>query len=395
MRGWRNTFLICLLAAGVTAGALPAGAASEGEEVRQSAFDGVKPRIASGAHRDATRSTANQAATAFRVSAGTGTTEAVTQAAALSNYFFADQMSDHVLIARRDDYADALAGSALAYGVGPLLFASSTGTLPDSSRSELERVLPAGGRVYLLGGNVALSPELENDLVARGYDVRRLAGGAREETAIAIAVELRSRLPELGYTTPDAAILATRGNWPDAVAIGSLAAYYGVPILLTSPGELPPVTERALSDLAPDLIYVVGGEDAISEPTAQAARRAAGTAPEAAVRLAGPERNTTAVAVGKEFETLLLETDDRGPAEFIAVNVRREDGYAHVLSASGIAGNLGAAFVPVDGTAGETFSQEARDFVFNRGVDGVVAGDVDLIVPETEDLFVRLLNGQT
>jgi len=331
----------------------------------------------------------------FRVSANLGATEAVTQAVAISNSLFEDQSAAHVLIARRDDYADALAGSALGYGIGPLLFASSTGPLPEPSRAELRRVLPQGGLVYLLGGPVALSADLENDLIGMGYQVRRLAGGAREETAVAVSRELGTRLTELGFDQPSVAIVATRGNWPDAVAVGSLAAYFGVPIFLTSPGELHPATAQALSEFAPGILYVVGGVNAISDPTAEAARQAAGTIPESAFRLAGPERNTTAVEVGQEFEFVLGQLEERGPGLVIAVNVRRDDGFTHVLSASSIAGAFGTPFVPVDGTSGENFLQEAQQYVFNFGVDGVIAGDVDLIVPETEDLLRRLLNGQT
>jgi hypothetical protein len=227
-----------------------------------------------------------------------------------------------------------------------------------------------------------------------GYDVRRLAVGAREETAVAVADELATRLPELGFTQPSVAILATRGNWPDAVAVGSLAAYFGVPIFLTSPGELHPATAQALSNFAPGLLYVVGGGNAISDPTAQAAMQAAGTAPESTPRLAGPERNTTAVEIGREFELVLGQLEDRGPGLVIAVNVRREDGYTHVLSASSIAGAFGTPFVPIDGNSGENFITEAQDYVRGFGVDGVIAADVDLIVPETEDLLFRLLSGE-
>jgi len=259
----------------------------------------------------------------------------------------------------------------------------------------LERVLPRGGVVYLLGGTVALSAELENELVGLGYSVRRLAGGAREETAVAVSRELAARLPEFNAPSSGIAILATRGNWPDAVAAGSMAAYFGIPIFLTSPGELHPATAQALGELQPDVLFVVGGVNAISDPTFQAAVQASGTLPEDAFRLAGPERNTTALAVAEEFEFIVRAFTEGPPLFVVAVNVRRDDGYAHVLSASMIAGAFGTPFVPVDGDSGDHFIQEAQDYVFDFDVDGAVAGDVDLIAPETQDLLFRLLDGRS
>jgi len=73
---------------------------------------------------------------------------------------------------------------------GPLLFTDPAGLTP-ATAAELQRVLPRGAVVYVLGGERAVAPAVVDDLSARGYAVRRLAGASRVETALAIADEAR------------------------------------------------------------------------------------------------------------------------------------------------------------------------------------------------------------
>lgn len=276
-----------------------------------------------------------------------GRTEPITQAIAISQNLFEAQEARHVLIARADDYADALAGSSLGYGVGPILFNPSDGRLDRRVENELRRVLapgPALNRVYVLGGTAALDPAVDARLAALGYRVTRLDGATREHTARRVAAEVGARLSQLGVERNSAAILATRGNWPDAVAAGSLGAAYGVPVVLTPVGSLHPATERALAELAPTALYVIGGTAAISDPTLVAAARASGA--DYVARLGGAARDETAVAVAEELEWQLAASDV--PTAFgIAVNLDRGDGYAPTLAASAAAAVTGSVFVPV------------------------------------------------
>jgi subtilisin family serine protease/putative cell wall-binding protein len=315
-----------------------------------------------------------------RVSAGSGATSAIPQAVAVSQTMFADDSAAHVVLARQDDFADALAGSTLAFGAGPLLYADATGPLPAATRAELERVLPAGHIVYLLGGPAALSSGLDAELRALGYEPVRLAGPTREATAATVAREVRRRLPELGAQLPSEVLLATRGNWPDAVSAGALGAMFGIPILLTPPTELHPETADVLTDLKPRVVFVVGGTGVVSdEVAAAAAERASGRA----VRLAGPTRDTTAIAIGAEIDRRFESLAETEPRYAVATNLRRPDGYAHVLSASVIAGVESAVFVPVEGDDGTVLSPAAESFVGEHlggpRIVGLLAGGPDLI----------------
>jgi subtilisin family serine protease len=321
----------------------------------------------------------------IRVSDQSGRTDAVRQAVAISKYVFGDARAQHAVLARKDDFADALAGSALGFGAGPILFTGSTGPLDPLTRDELARVLEPGGLVYLLGGTSALPATLEADVRALGLTPVRLAGTTREATAAAVAQEVPRRIAELGIQPPDRAILATARQWPDAVAAGSLAAMFGYPILLTDPNTLSPATRDALAQLQPERLYVVGGTVAVSSAVAVAARDAGGST--TATRLAGVDRTGTAVAVAQqarsEFRAL---TGGFDPGYAVAVNLRRSDGFAHVLSASAVVGAKSGVFIPIEGTKGDTIPAAAKGLACSLDPYlGVVAGEPDLVTDATKD----------
>ena len=326
----------------------------------------------------------------IRVSEGDASTDPVRQAVAMSARVFEEEQAEHVVVGRSDDFADALAGSSLGFGAGPLLFTGRTGPLAPPTRNEIVRVLRPGGRVYLLGGTAALPPTLEGEITALGFDVRRLAGTTREETAAAVAEELARRLPELGFPAPDRALLVTSRNWPDAVTAGSLGAFFGYPILLTPPGSLHPATRWALGRQKPSLVYVVGGDAAVAPRTMSDAQGAAGFKP--GRRLAGVDRNGTAVAVALEFESLFQGAAGIPPLLAIAVNLRRPDAFTHVLSASSAIGASSGVFVPIEGEGGTSIPQAARDLACRADPFlGLVAGGTDVVSQAVQQEFNALL----
>jgi type VII secretion-associated serine protease mycosin len=159
--------------------------------------------------------------------------------------------SDTVILARNDLFPDALAGAPLAHKFqAPILLTPSAG-LTEEVRQELTRLSPK--TVYLLGGQVALSPTIQNEL-AKNYSVKRLAGESAYGTAQAIAKELGSG---------GEAVLASGKSFPDALVIASWAAREGLPILLTDAWELPQETQTGLRELNITHTLVIGGEAVI------------------------------------------------------------------------------------------------------------------------------------
>ncbi|CAN5400369.1 hypothetical protein BH23ACT9_BH23ACT9_16020 [soil metagenome] len=221
-------------------------------------------------------------------------TEPVIQGVATSQYLFDDPntpaidpyRASWVVLARDDDFADALAGSTLSFGQGPLLFTHSPVSAPpgrdpnvlaEETRQELLRSLPRGKTVYLLGGINALSDGLDRELADLGYVVTRFAGPSREGTARLISAEVDRIVADFardtGFVDTNMVLIANRANWPDAVLAGSVGAFWGMPILLVE-AQLPvhPETLAALDDLRPDYIHNIGGSGVISSDVAIAIR---------------------------------------------------------------------------------------------------------------------------
>lgn len=178
-----------------------------------------------------------------------------------------------VVLARSDNYPDALVGTALAAAKhAPLLFASG-GSLTAATLAEITRVLPAGGTVYLLGGTTAMPASVADRLTTLGFVPVRYSGADRFATALAVAAALGS---------PSTVLLATGVNFPDALAAGPAAAHLGGVVLLTNGTSLPASVQAYLS-AHPGKVYAVGGPAVTADP--------------AATKLMGADRYGTAVAV--------------------------------------------------------------------------------------------------
>jgi hypothetical protein len=161
-----------------------------------------------------------------------------------------------VVLARSDYFTDALAGGPLAAFVnGPLLLtegASVSSSLDPRVLAEIERVLPAGGTVYILGGTLALSPNIDATLAALGYNVVRLAGLDAYTTAVYVAQAMGN---------PATIFEATATNYFDALSAVPAAIEQRGAILLTNGAQQAPATGLYLLVHPGDLRYAIGGPD--------------------------------------------------------------------------------------------------------------------------------------
>ena len=181
-----------------------------------------------------------------------------------------------VVLARGDDYPDALVGGPLAAAKNAPLLLTEGSTLPAATATELKRVLPAGGTVYVLGGTSAVPASVATQLTGFGYNVVRYFGANRYATAVAVAKALGS---------PTTVLLATGTNFPDALAAGPAAAHVHGAILLTDGSAVP--TETATYLAGAHVMYAVGGPAAAAVSSATA--------------ILGSDRYATAAAVATKF----------------------------------------------------------------------------------------------
>ncbi|MGH9044927.1 MAG: cell wall-binding repeat-containing protein [Acidimicrobiales bacterium] len=162
-----------------------------------------------------------------------------------------------VVLARSDFFSDALAGGPLAAKLaGPLLItpsASLSSALDPRVLAEIERVLPVGDPVYILGGDLAVSPSVDSQLEAIGYQAIREAGADEYATAVDIAQALGN---------PTTVFLATGQNFYDALSSVPAAIERGAAILLTDGSVQAPETAAYLGQHPSDTAYAIGGPDA-------------------------------------------------------------------------------------------------------------------------------------
>jgi putative cell wall-binding protein len=161
----------------------------------------------------------------------------VTRIAGTNRYTTAIEVADNfnvgnptsIILATGENFPDALAAGPLAIATGsPILLNNG-----DSLRAEVSGFLNAQPQitdVYIVGGEAVISAEIEAELAGpRGYNVTRLAGDTRADTAFAVAEELGS---------VDAVVLVNGSGFADALSAGSL----GGPILLVNADSIPAVT---------------------------------------------------------------------------------------------------------------------------------------------------------
>jgi len=198
-----------------------------------------------------------------------------------------------VIITRSDDFPDALAGVPLAkQNNAPILITPSL-ELNQGVISVINTLKPV--RVIILGGEKAVSKAVEtklDEVMTWGSEIRRIAGADRYETAVLIAEEL----PNTGKIA-----LATGADFPDALSLTSAAAGSGIPLLLTSPGELPEITKNMLKQLCPGEIYVAGGETAVSSKVLSEISGLTGIPQANIVRFDGSDRYETSVKIAEKF----------------------------------------------------------------------------------------------
>ncbi|WP_164737323.1 cell wall-binding repeat-containing protein [Georgenia sp. SYP-B2076] len=164
-----------------------------------------------------------------------------------------------VFIADGANFPDALAaGPAAAAAGGPVLLATQNG-IPPATAFELGRLNP--GRIVVLGGTGTISDQVLRQLGSfTAGGATRLSGSDRYATAAAISAATFAPNAPVVY-------VASGENFPDALAVGAVAARDGAPLLLTRPGALPSSIANELTRLNPGRIVVLGGTGSVSAST--------------------------------------------------------------------------------------------------------------------------------
>jgi putative cell wall-binding protein len=271
---------------------------------------------------------------------------------------FGDLKTKTVVIARGDNFPDALAASYLAGRNGVPIFLTNTASVPNDTVQALK--YHGVTNVVLVGGTTAISTGVEafldalptydfgsNTANAATIAVTRIQGSDRYATARAVA-----EFPGLGLTSSadgglnavcnplKTAIVASGENFPDALSAGGLAyngleggcGSGGLPLLLTNPTGLNPATVAALTNLNIKQVILMGGTGAVNDATKAGIESLGITV----VRVFGPTRQDTAVALANTvLGTTFGGWTDEGSGAFL---LSRPDTFPDALAASSLSG---------------------------------------------------------
>jgi hypothetical protein len=206
-----------------------------------------------------------------------GANRQATAVAASKAQFAGGGSASAVVLARADVFADALAGGPLAAAKHAPLLLTTSSSLDDVTKAEIQRVLPSGGTVYLLGGTSALSDDVASAITALGDVPTRVSGSDRFGTAVAIADAMGD---------PTTVFEASGADFPDALSAVPAAIQQHAAILLTNGSAQAAPTSAYLTAHATTR-YSIGGPAAWADPSA--------------IALAGADRYETSQAVALAF----------------------------------------------------------------------------------------------
>lgn len=180
----------------------------------------------------------------------------------------------------------------------------------------------------------------------------RLSGKNRSQTAVKIS---KQQYPNGGVSN---VILVTGDNYPDALAVSSLASKNNAPILYVEAKKLDEATEAEISRLNPKNIYIVGGERFISQTIENKLARKYKT-----IRIDGDNRYDTAVNISKRVVDSTTKS----------ILVVSGDTFSDALSAGAYAAK---SKVPILYTNSKNLDRTTKNYLksLNRKINYIVVG---------------------
>ena len=162
---------------------------------------------------------------------------------------------DEVVLASAVTFPDALSGAAYAAAKGAPVVLTAPDALSPAVADLLQR-LGTDTAVTVVGGTAGVSDAVVDELVALGFDVERLAGDDRYDTAVEVA--------ERGNAAPTVIVIATGESFPDALAGGAFAGRNRAPLLLVG-DSLPDSVADYLAEHGGscEVLVILGGVGAV------------------------------------------------------------------------------------------------------------------------------------
>lgn len=155
-----------------------------------------------------------------------------------------------VLVNAESSMSDGLAASGLAGKENGAILLTKKDSIPQATMDRIKKVK----KVYIIGGEAAISAKVANEITAVGIKVERLGGKTRVETSEIVAKKLGN------YS--DAFVVNGFKGEADAMSASAIAAKKGAPILLTN-GKTSTHAKKSGVEY-----YVIGGDNVVDKSIA-------------------------------------------------------------------------------------------------------------------------------
>nr|WP_314494787.1 cell wall-binding repeat-containing protein [uncultured Peptostreptococcus sp.] len=210
-----------------------------------------------------------------------------------------NQSKRYVILASGYKYTDVLTATVLGNEKKCPILLTSLDEVSDNTMKEIKRL--GVDEVIISGGPASVSEKVVSQLKKAGYNVRRIAGKDRYETAEKIGDEVR-----LTSNNKNEVILVDGTNFPDVITLSTLANQKRVPILLTQPKALNSVTNRLLGAWRIDKVTIGGEKTSVSKNVEDIVKAKT----KAVDRIGGATRYETAYKVADQVRRLTNNEKD-------------------------------------------------------------------------------------
>lgn len=194
--------------------------------------------------------------------------------------------AENAIIVNDSAIADALAATPFAKNINAPILLTGKNSLNGKTKAELERL--GVKNVYIIGGEAVLPSNIEENLSSEGYNVERIKGNTREETAIKIAEKLSEKVD-----IKEVAVVNGVTGLADAVSVSAAAAQNNMAIILSNKKSGINASKEFIKKEGIKKSYIIGGTAAVSQNVQNSLPN-----PE---RISGGNRNITNAKVINKF----------------------------------------------------------------------------------------------
>ncbi len=208
-----------------------------------------------------------------------------------------------VVLVSGEKYTDILTSTVLAHEKNASILLTQKNSIGQSTMDEINRL--KANEIIIVGGEASVSKKVEdiiNDYSENkktNYIITRLAGIDRYETAVKVGDEVRKNTNILGDS-----VLVDGTNFPDIIPLSTYAAQRRIPILLTKPEEINPITYETMYKWDISNVTIGGGYNSVSKSIEKNLEDFDKK------RLAGSDRYETAAVIGEETRKLTKNKTD-------------------------------------------------------------------------------------